>query len=749
MFKVDFVAQQDSDVCECVTEQVFVALLLVVNFAVNVAETEISNMDTEMSNAFDIVDHIFTIFYVLELLLNLFVNWFWPFISNGWSVFDFFSVVASLAGLLINLTSKDARSDLSVIRSVRMYVEPLKLFPHSAPCTAPLDCDSPPDNLRTRIPCMLMHASLFVRFFLMMHEVMLNARDFLVCAPARVSVLCFCVSVCIRSFKILKIVRVFARLKSLQRIVMATASTGYPLANTFIIFAVVVSIFSVLAQTLYGKLMTDEFGTFSRSVLTMCQICTADGWMTAIVRPLIALGVEDGQVGFAVWTSAFFICYILLVYVVLLNVSVAVLLEGFLSHIADDDLEIKAKLAIKEYAKISGSLDPLIASFSSFDSTDQLHHMIVTLFKHLDVDSSNSLSFMEFKDGLEALNMQPALHVTEEDWNHFTGHGKFLDDAESLDIVRFEQCMREELKGYSQRIISHQMRQATIYCKENSLDYFAHKMQMAEVYSISNRLSDLICDLKSNEQGFSLSNDVSGKESLAKNRGEGEWKEVRDLLQQLAAEQKELRMGQQRLEEKLEAHLGESGPERGNRHGENGEEAEVGVELEERTVSPGEATHEKSPALTISPSRIAASEQEGSAARKSLVVLEFQKSKISLDCLENLESKLSRLKESVSPTSSFLVDQAKLWRHRNTGAHLSTNLEQTLRWHDAGRAADCRQPQQGGVAQSRAQPPSSGPTRKSGEDCPPLVESPSTTLDVVQPSLSPLRASELVSQRWL
>ena len=529
-----------------------------------------------------------------------------------------------------------------------------------------------------------------------------------VCPAGTCMFLCFCVSVCIRSFKILKIVRIFSRLKSLQRIVMATASTGYPLANTFIIFAVVVSIFSVLAQQLYGRLMTEEFGTFSRSVLTMCQICTADGWMTAIVRPLIALGVEDGQVGFAVWTSAFFICYILVVYVVLLNVTVAVLLEGFLSHIADDDLEIKAMLAIKEYAKISGSLDPLIASFSSFDSTDQLHHMISTLFKHLDVDSSNSLNFLEFKDGLEALDMHPALHVTEEDWNHFTGHGKFLDDAESLDIIRFEQCMREELKGYSQRIISHQMRQATIYCKENSLDYFAHKMQMAEVYSISNRLSDLICDLKMNEQeGVSLSNDVSSKTSLAKNRGEGEWKEVRDLLQQLAAEQKELRMGQKRLEEKLEAHLGKSGLERGNRHGENGVKAEEGGEVEERTVSPGVATHEKSPALTIAPSRIAANEQEESAAQNSLVVLEFQKSKFSLDFLERLESKLSRLKESVSPASSFLVDQ------------------------------------------SGAQPRPSGPTRKSGEDSPSLVESPSTTLDGVQLSLSPLRASELASQRWL
>ncbi len=519
---------------------------------------------------------------------------------------------------------------------------------------------------------------------------------------------------------------------------MATSSTAYPLLNSFIIYLVVVSIFSVLAQQLYSSLMPDEFGTFSRTVLTMFQICTADGWMTAIVRPLIALGVEDGQAGFAVWTSAFFVIYVLLVYVVLLNVTVAVLLEGFLSHIADDDLEIKARLAIKEYAKISGSLDPLIASFSSFDSTDQLHLMITKLFNHLDVDSSNSLSFLEFKDGLEALDMRPALHVTEEDWNQFTGHGKFLDDTESLDIIRFEQCMREELKGYSQRIISHQMRQATMYCKENSLDYFAHKMQMAEVYAISNRLSDLICDLKMNEQGSSLSNDVSGKAYLAKNGAEGEWKEVRDLLQHLAAEQKELRMGQQRLEEKFEAHLRESGLARGNSRDESrrarhvqyrdgsgdagpgaaiaaaaravqwhsaGVKAEVWGEVEERAGSLGVATHEKSPALTIAPSRIAANEPEESAARNSLVVLDRLESKFSNVFLERLESKLSRLRESVSPTSSYLVGQKE------------------------------------------AQPPPSLPTRKSDGVRPPFFEG--STLDGVQLSLSPVRASESASQRWM
>jgi hypothetical protein len=42
------------------------------------------------------------------------------------------------------------------------------------------------------------------------------------------------------------------------------------------------------------------------------------------------------------------------------------------------------------------------------------------------------------------------------------------------------------------------------------------------------------------------------------------------------------------------------------------------------------------------------------------------------------------------------ISSAKHWGHRHTGAHLSTNFEQTLRRHDAGRAADCWHPLGGG-----------------------------------------------------
>ena len=117
-------SQQDSDECECVHAQTFVAFLLVANFGVNVAESEILDMSEETIQTFETIDHAFTIFYVLELLVNAFVNWFWPFVTNGWSVFDALAVALSVLDALLHavISGPSKIDSLSLIRSVRMYV---------------------------------------------------------------------------------------------------------------------------------------------------------------------------------------------------------------------------------------------------------------------------------------------------------------------------------------------------------------------------------------------------------------------------------------------------------------------------------------------------------------------------------------------------------------------------------------------------------------------------------------------------
>lgn len=80
--------------------QKFVAVLLLANFCLNVIDAEFaddrlaemkskegSGKYARIASYFDITDMVFTVFYIIELLLNLFANWWRPFINDGWSIF--------------------------------------------------------------------------------------------------------------------------------------------------------------------------------------------------------------------------------------------------------------------------------------------------------------------------------------------------------------------------------------------------------------------------------------------------------------------------------------------------------------------------------------------------------------------------------------------------------------------------------------------------------------------------------------
>jgi len=42
---------------------------------------------------------LFTVIFAVELAINLFGSWFWPFMSDGWNVFDSIVVVISIVGM--------------------------------------------------------------------------------------------------------------------------------------------------------------------------------------------------------------------------------------------------------------------------------------------------------------------------------------------------------------------------------------------------------------------------------------------------------------------------------------------------------------------------------------------------------------------------------------------------------------------------------------------------------------------------
>ena len=83
----------------------------------------------------------------------------------------------------------------------------------------------------------------------------------------------------------------------------------------------------------------EYYGTFSRALYTLFQVMTGESWSEAIARPLI-FGLEKN----AFLPAAFFVSFIILTQIVLVNVVVAVLLDKFASG-PEDEPEEKINLA--------------------------------------------------------------------------------------------------------------------------------------------------------------------------------------------------------------------------------------------------------------------------------------------------------------------------------------------------------------------------------------------------------------------
>ena len=77
--------------------------------------------------------------------------------------------------------------------------------------------------------------------------------------------------------------------------------------------------------TTYGQ---EYYGTFFRSLYTLFQVLTGESWSEAIARhPIFEGGGQPGGVGKSIVAAIYFVSYVIICGIVLVNVAVAVLLE--------------------------------------------------------------------------------------------------------------------------------------------------------------------------------------------------------------------------------------------------------------------------------------------------------------------------------------------------------------------------------------------------------------------------------------
>lgn len=151
-----------------------------------------------------------------------------------------------------------------------------------------------------------------------------------------------------------RVFRLFRRIKALKKIIDALLHSIPGVINAFVVMFIFFCIYAILAVELFrhfgaggvyytydvttGRNATidsitsrgyvhgiEYYGTFMRALYTLFQVMTGESWSEVVARPLL-FGLHKSSA----WTvSIFFVSFIILVQLVLINVVVAVLLEKF------------------------------------------------------------------------------------------------------------------------------------------------------------------------------------------------------------------------------------------------------------------------------------------------------------------------------------------------------------------------------------------------------------------------------------
>ena len=99
----------------------------------------------------------------------------------------------------------------------------------------------------------------------------------------------------IRPMRVFRVVRLFHRFRSLNRVVVALGKSILPVFNAMMLLIVTTAAFAVLATTLFRQDIPNHFRDFSHSMLTMFQVCSGDSWGSVIVRGIFDARDPSGK----------------------------------------------------------------------------------------------------------------------------------------------------------------------------------------------------------------------------------------------------------------------------------------------------------------------------------------------------------------------------------------------------------------------------------------------------------------------
>ncbi|GAE33990.1 ion transporter [Halalkalibacter akibai] len=155
-----------------------------------------------------------------------------------------------------------------------------------------------------------------------------NRFDFLIVVGSLVFYSTPFVSV-LRLVRVLRLIRMIPAIPALRKIIDSLMKSVPALTGILGLSILIFSIYAIIGTTFFSEVLPDEFfGSFHSSLFTLLQVVTFESWASQVARPVI------NEIP---WAWAYFVSFIIIGALVILNLVVAVIL----SYLGQDDEAIR------------------------------------------------------------------------------------------------------------------------------------------------------------------------------------------------------------------------------------------------------------------------------------------------------------------------------------------------------------------------------------------------------------------------
>ncbi|XP_045452593.1 sodium channel protein 60E [Melitaea cinxia] len=247
----------------------------------------------------------------------------------------------------------------------------------------------------------------------------------------------------VRVFRIGRILRLIKAAKGIRKLLFALVVSLPALFNIGALLALITFIYAIIGMSVFGHVKEQgalddivNFQTFGRSMQLLFRLMTSAGWNDVLESLMIQPpdcelgdhGHSNGNCGSPLLAITYFTSFIIISYMIVINMYIAIILENFnQAHqeeeigIVEDDLEMF-------YIRWS-KYDPHATQFISFA---QLSDFIASLDPPLGISKPNTVALVSFNLPIAKGNKIHCLDILHALVKHVLGHVEETDTFRQL-----------------------------------------------------------------------------------------------------------------------------------------------------------------------------------------------------------------------------------------------------------------------------------------------------------------------------